>query len=518
MPDDRREKILVIEDEPIIAADIASIVSGAGHIVTGISNSYSDAIRKYKSDPADIIIVDIQLHDGSSGITSALEIKNINPSVVIVFITAFPERLLTGERPEPTFLITKPFQPATLLSAITQAVSRRPSLEEVKADPNETSSDDAERIQAALEALERDPLGARFSPVGGHLVIDALGAQSDIEAANRGEVIQLHEQVRRRSASVAEIASELGQQHGWEDLEEVIRRFIYVINRPTDEIPHHIGELWSEAVELGSFLELDEKIRRERPLTNMSPLDPVSQRKLASLVRVTAPWVRLFPTARNLDEQSGSFLSRTDLFTSAVEIVGAAGNVDLLSTSDRAILQGLIGAADRGELQGQKARSRSVASARNLTISAILAVSSFYGGSISNEFAAHSKLTQKIGLLLANTVKPAEDILLDMAPDIRFALESIRSNLGKDQSDFDIVDQGTGENDPELWINEIQTCVENLGKSEFTLQDIYQYESELKIRHPQNNNIQAKIRQQLQILRDRGWLEFNGRGTYRRIT
>ena len=67
------------------------------------------------------MLADIQLADGSSGIDAVKDILE-QISVPVIFITAFPERLLTGERPEPTFLITKPFQPNAIRAAISQAL------------------------------------------------------------------------------------------------------------------------------------------------------------------------------------------------------------------------------------------------------------------------------------------------------------------------------------------------------------------------------------------------------------
>lgn len=65
------------------------------------------------------------------------------------------------------------------------------------------------------------------------------------------------------------------------------------------------------------------------------------------------------------------------------------------------------------------------------------------------------------------------------------------------------------------WILDVMNCIEATGKKEFSLADLYQFMNELKERHPENNNIQAKIRQQLQILRNKNYLEFTGKGTYR---
>jgi len=64
------------------------------------------------------------------------------------------------------------------------------------------------------------------------------------------------------------------------------------------------------------------------------------------------------------------------------------------------------------------------------------------------------------------------------------------------------------------WINDILSCIEKLNKREFNLPDLYYFEEQLSIVHPHNKNIKPKIRQQLQILRDRGILKFKGNGKY----
>ncbi|MDP8913796.1 MAG: response regulator, partial [Pseudomonadota bacterium] len=69
----------------------------------------------------DLVLADIQLADGSSGVEAVEDILE-KMEVPVIFVTAFPERLLTGERPEPTFLITKPFQRSTVKAAIAQAL------------------------------------------------------------------------------------------------------------------------------------------------------------------------------------------------------------------------------------------------------------------------------------------------------------------------------------------------------------------------------------------------------------
>lgn len=121
-------RVLVIEDEPIIAADLESLVEELGHKVTGNATTYTEAMEMVKSDPPGLVLCDIQLADGSSGIDAANDILK-EMDVPIIFITAFPERLLTGERPEPTFLIPKPFHENTVKAAIGQALFFHPARE-----------------------------------------------------------------------------------------------------------------------------------------------------------------------------------------------------------------------------------------------------------------------------------------------------------------------------------------------------------------------------------------------------
>ncbi len=118
-------EVLIIEDEPVIAADIEALVSDLGHRVTDIAATHSEAIASVARHAPSLVLADIQLADGSSGIDAVRDILE-HHDLPVIFITAFPERLLTGERPEPTFLITKPFQPETVKAAISQALFFHP--------------------------------------------------------------------------------------------------------------------------------------------------------------------------------------------------------------------------------------------------------------------------------------------------------------------------------------------------------------------------------------------------------
>ena len=113
--------VMIIEDEPIIAMDLEALLESLGHKVTGIARTEKEAIHLASVKSPRLILADIQLADGSSGIDAVNRILQ-NTSVPVIFITAFPERLLTGEKPEPAFLITKPFMPAMVKAVVSQAL------------------------------------------------------------------------------------------------------------------------------------------------------------------------------------------------------------------------------------------------------------------------------------------------------------------------------------------------------------------------------------------------------------
>lgn len=113
--------VMIIEDEAIIALHIQSIVEDLGHAVVGIARTRTEAAAMAARTRPELVLADISLADGSSGIEAVKDIL-ATMDVPVIFITAFPERLLTGERPEPTYLIAKPFNPETVTATIGQAL------------------------------------------------------------------------------------------------------------------------------------------------------------------------------------------------------------------------------------------------------------------------------------------------------------------------------------------------------------------------------------------------------------
>jgi CheY-like chemotaxis protein len=118
--------VLIIEDELFIAIQLEQLVTGMGHWVQGIARTRNEALseianmKQYLARPG-LILADIQLADGSSGIDAVNDILG-DGSIPVVFITAYPERLLTGRGLEPTYLLNKPFTDDALKAVISQAL------------------------------------------------------------------------------------------------------------------------------------------------------------------------------------------------------------------------------------------------------------------------------------------------------------------------------------------------------------------------------------------------------------
>jgi CheY-like chemotaxis protein len=119
-----RSRILIVEDEPLIAMHLEHLMEDMGHSVVAIAASRDEAVIAAQTHAPDLLLVDIQLLDGSSGIDAANSIV-AQFDIPVIFITAFPERLLTGEPPEPAFLVTKPFDPDAVIATVGQALLAR---------------------------------------------------------------------------------------------------------------------------------------------------------------------------------------------------------------------------------------------------------------------------------------------------------------------------------------------------------------------------------------------------------
>ena len=113
--------VLIIEDEPLIAMDLEALMEDLGHRVIGNARTHAEAIELAAGNEIGLVLADIQLADGSSGLDAVNELLG-SMEVPVIFITAFPERLLTGQRAEPTYLVTKPFKASLVAALASQAL------------------------------------------------------------------------------------------------------------------------------------------------------------------------------------------------------------------------------------------------------------------------------------------------------------------------------------------------------------------------------------------------------------
>ncbi|MBU8545673.1 MULTISPECIES: PhyR family response regulator anti-anti-sigma factor [Roseomonadaceae] len=123
-------RVLIIEDEPIIALDLQQLVEAAGHEVVGIASTEDEAVAIAAAERPSLVLADVNLGAGGDGTSAVARILRTHQAPVI-FVTAYPERLLTGQDLEPAFIITKPFEPTTLAVATYQAVTRGVHLDPV---------------------------------------------------------------------------------------------------------------------------------------------------------------------------------------------------------------------------------------------------------------------------------------------------------------------------------------------------------------------------------------------------
>lgn len=114
--------VLIVEDEPLIAMDLERIVGGSGHRVLAVARTAREAVAQAREHRPDLVLCDVHLADGSSGLSASSEIIS-ETGARVVFITAYPERLLAGDRPSSTLMITKPFSSEDVKSVIDQVLT-----------------------------------------------------------------------------------------------------------------------------------------------------------------------------------------------------------------------------------------------------------------------------------------------------------------------------------------------------------------------------------------------------------
>jgi hypothetical protein len=189
-----------------------------------------------------------------------------------------------------------------------------------------------------------------------------------------------------------------------------------------------LGFLYPTAIELGSFVELDQQLALD-VRSYAAPLDPEVRRPLSDLVRNLAPWLRSFPSVREADDQASSFLVHGAELKPAFEVVGAAGDCALLTNADLEVFRQLHDAANRGAFQGEKAGGRAKRSASNFVIGAVAFAGTFFSGAVSSDFATTSPLVHKVGQFLVHAEKSIEALVADFPQDLRYSIAEFVGSL-----------------------------------------------------------------------------------------
>ncbi len=152
--DQIRTDVLIIEDEPFIALGLEILVAELGHRTVCVARTHREAVKAARRERPGLILADVQLADGSSGLEAVNQILG-DFSVPVIFITGYPERFLTGTRPEPAFLITKPFRLDSLKAIISQALFfGRKSHRKDKSEAITLSSDHTGRGESMFPCLD----------------------------------------------------------------------------------------------------------------------------------------------------------------------------------------------------------------------------------------------------------------------------------------------------------------------------------------------------------------------------
>jgi hypothetical protein len=276
-------------------------------------------------------------------------------------------------------------------------------------------------------------LGIKFQPRLDFLVIDPSGEESDKAAAAKSLVKQLHHELERKITTLVPLSPRLDNQIGWRGVDELFSRLSDLLHRETSGIPDVLGLLYSSALELGSFLEMDSHLR-ERDDSFAAPLDPEFRRPMEDFLRTFAPWLRNFPTIREADDEAGQFLSKSTQVNSASAVIRVASNTRLIQKQDADLLSGLLEAQVRGEFQGVKAGHRGVLSVHNLIVAAAGIIGSIMIGAVGSDLSTKSYLAEKAGSFLASAESSIIEVTSEFPIDLQLAIEAVLREI--DRSPF----------------------------------------------------------------------------------
>ena len=279
-----------------------------------------------------------------------------------------------------------------------------------------------------LSGVSQEPVGARWVERAERIAMDPAGDLSDAEAAAEPLMQQLHAAVVRNAKQFLPLAIRLDNSTGWQGISAAAKAFVENVDCDVASLHLKLGFIYEAALALGSFIEQDNRLQLEKD-ASASPLDPDVRRSLSHLIRNAAPWLRGFPTVTALDDAAGAFLTKSELLAPSSEVLAAAKSIDLISAEDAVRVAVLMGAAERGEFQGQKAKTRVVGSTRNLLLAGVRIVAAFYVAAAASDFSTKSVFVKRVGDFISETTMPIEKLIIDLPSDIRFAFATLIEQL-----------------------------------------------------------------------------------------
>jgi hypothetical protein len=284
----------------------------------------------------------------------------------------------------------------------------------------------AERVAT----LEQTRGGARFEPVEDRFAMIVEGDLDDRSVALQPMTQQMHSAVREKAHAFAGLAQRLDNQPGWTGIGRSSSALAHLLDRRTETVPDILGLLYPAAIELGSFLELDQQLASAQD-SYAAPLEPEMRRPLGDLVRSLAPWLRAFPSVRVMDDEASQFLVQAAALTPVMEVVQSARDCQLLSEADIEVFTQLRDAAERGAFQAGKAGGRAQRSATNLVIRSAAFLGTFFVGAVSSDYATTSPLVHKAGQFLTQSERAISELVADAAPDLQQAIRAFVRDLAE---------------------------------------------------------------------------------------
>ena len=262
--------------------------------------------------------------------------------------------------------------------------------------------------------------------------LDPGGDHTDHDAAATNVARQLHEANRRKITALLAMMPRLHNNTDvvWNGLPEAVERLHQALDRPIEDIPDHIATVWGASVEAASFLLIDKGLRDSQS-RDPDPLPIDMHRAFDDLVGSLAPWIRRFPTARELDDDRGAFLAQPALFATAAVVIQGARDADLITAETDATLRAGEAIARRDTSQAAKAGTFSIKAARGLVTQSGRIFAGFLAGAVASSYATHSPLTDRVGKFLARVETHATALIVDLPADIRFALGRLIEDVAK---------------------------------------------------------------------------------------